>query len=172
MISEEIEALSRARSNHIVKHLRYLRTTNNMYEVYDHFDHGDLNTLLSLGKLTLVEGLFIFHNLVSGLKVLFMNRILHRDIKPENIFLKTFNPVQVDPNLQKSNYNRLLSTIRYQAVLGDFGLCRILDENEEDIEGAYGSPMYMSPECLQGFKYGLSSDLYSLGIVLYEIIFN
>ncbi len=42
MVSEEIEALSRVRSPYIIQHLRYLRTTNNMYEVYDYFENGDL----------------------------------------------------------------------------------------------------------------------------------
>lgn len=57
-------------------------------------------------------------------------------------------------------------------MIGDLGLCRILEENEIEIEGAYGSPMYMSPECLQGYSYGLKSDLYSLGIILYELVYG
>jgi len=63
MISEEIEALSRAKSNKIVSHLRYLRTTNNMYEVYNYFEHGDLNSLISnsqIKNLSFSEAIYIF----------------------------------------------------------------------------------------------------------------
>lgn len=88
-------------------------------------------------------------DLVSAVKALYENKILHRDIKPENIFIENG-----------------------RGHIGDFGLCRILDEREQLIEGAYGSPMYMSPESLQNMKYGLKSDLYSIGIILFEIIFG
>lgn len=57
-----------------------------------------------------------------------------------------------------------------RAVLGDFGFCKILSSNSELTSGAFGSPMYMAPEVIQGKSYGVASDLYSLGIVLYEML--
>lgn len=78
---------------------------------------------------------------------LFESGIIHRDIKPENVFLKT---------------NR--------ALLGDFGFCKTLKHSSELTSGAFGSPMYMAPEVIQGMPYGIASDLYSLGIVLYEML--
>lgn len=74
---------------------------------------------------------------------------MHRDIKPENIFLKAD-----------------------RALLGDFGFCKILSSATELTTGAFGSPMYMAPEVLTGKSYNMSSDLYSLGIVLYEMIYG
>lgn len=74
--------------------------------------------------------------------------------------------------LNKSWNQGLLNSVRFQVAIGDFGLCRILDEGEQKVDGAYGSPMYMSPECLQGFKYDLSSDVYSLGVILYEMVYG
>lgn len=75
--------------------------------------------------------------------------IMHRDIKPENIFLKTD-----------------------RALIGDFGFCKILKNSNEQTTGAFGSPMYMAPEVLTGKNYGINSDLYSVGIVLYEMIYG
>ena len=172
MISEEIEALSRLKSPHIIDHLRYLRTSNNMYEVYDLCEHGDLNNMLAKHEtdFNLLQSLFIFKNLVSALQLLHEERIIHRDIKPENIFLKTIKKTVLETDLSLKDQPELASQIRYYAVLGDFGLCRILEDKEEEIVGSFGSPMYMSPECLQGMSYGLQNDLYSLGIVLYEMV--
>ena len=91
--------------------------------------------------LTEKKALNFFQDLVKALKVLYRHNVLHRDIKPENVFL--------DGD---------------KAVLGDFGFCKILKSREEKVEGAYGSPMYMSPESLANQSYGLESDLYSLGV--------
>jgi len=64
--------------------------------------------------------------LVKAIKILYENCVIHRDIKPENVFLQDG-----------------------RAVLGDFGFCKILKSNLELVEGAFGSPMYMSPESLR-----------------------
>lgn len=77
-----------------------------------------------------------------ALKVLKESKVIHRDIKPENIFLA-----------------------EDRAVLGDFGFCKILKDKDELVEGAFGSPMYMSPESLGNQKYGLMTDIYSLGVI-------
>lgn len=142
LISEELQALRTLESPYIVKHLRYLRTTNNMYEVYQFYQDGDLNELLTKeGALPLQKSLKIFKDLVKAIKVLYENCVIHRDIKPENIFMEDG-----------------------RAILGDFGFCKLLKNNLELVEGAFGSPMYMSPESLRNQRYGLKSDLYSLGV--------
>lgn len=69
--------------------------------------------------------------------------ILHRDIKPQNIFVG-----------DDGSYK-----------LGDFGIAKI---TEATVTGTYaGSPNYMAPEVLQGNSYGITADIYSLGLVLY-----
>jgi serine/threonine protein kinase len=145
-----------------------------MYEVYDFCEHGDLSKIITehLSDLNVVQGLFIFKNLVSAIQLLHQARIIHRDIKPENILLKTIKKSVLESDLSLKDSPELALQVRYSAVLADFGLCRILEDNEEEIAGSYGSPMYMSPECLSGQNYGLKNDLYSLGIVLYELMYS
>lgn len=106
MISEEIEALSRLKSPHIIEHLRYLRTTNNMYEVYNFCEHGDLAKMLAEHQtdFTLLQSLFIFKNLVQAIQKLYVARILHRDIKPENIFLKTISKSVLESDLSLKDH--------------------------------------------------------------------
>ena len=88
LISEELQALRSLESPYIVKHLRYLRTTNNMYEVYEFYEHGDLNMLLAKESiLPIQKGLKLFKDLVKAILVLYEHCVIHRDIKPENVFL-------------------------------------------------------------------------------------
>jgi serine/threonine protein kinase len=88
--------------------------------------------------------------------------VIHRDIKPGNIILhnKASNISTEEP-----------ITERTDAVLTDFGLVRIAQAVTQTASGAVsGTPAYMSPEQAQGMKVDHRSDIYSLGVVLYEMI--
>ncbi|KAG2374239.1 hypothetical protein C9374_011076 [Naegleria lovaniensis] len=80
--------------------------------------------------------------------------IAHRDIKPANIFLEKIN-------LQKKTV---------KAVIGDFGVAREMPNSDMSLNGTMcGSPLFVSPEVILG-KYNLKCDLYSLGVVLYQML--
>jgi serine/threonine protein kinase len=88
--------------------------------------------------------------------------VVHRDIKPGNIILhnKSKN-VSVEQHL----------TARTEPVITDFGLVRIAQSVTQTASGAVsGTPAYMSPEQAQGVKVDHRSDIYSLGVVLYEMV--
>ena len=74
--------------------------------------------------------------------------VIHRDIKPSNIMLTTDNDVRII----------------------DFGIAIVSDSEVSRIEGIAGSPSYMSPEQVQSEELTSSSDIYSLGAVLYELL--
>lgn len=74
-------------------------------------------------------------------------KILHRDIKVQNIFLTGNNTVK----------------------LGDFGISRVLENTQEHAQTVVGTPYYMSPEVCQSSKYTYKADVWSLGVVLYEL---
>ena len=73
--------------------------------------------------------------------------VMHRDLKPANIFLTLNGTVKV----------------------GDLGLGRYLSEHTLEAFSKVGTPLYMSPEVLQGKGYDYKSDVWSLGCVLYEL---
>ena len=88
--------------------------------------------------------------------------VIHRDIKPGNIILhnKASNISTEEP-----------ITERTEAVLTDFGLVRIAQAVTQTASGSVsGTPAYMSPEQAQGLKVDHRSDIYSLGVVLYEML--
>jgi serine/threonine protein kinase len=74
--------------------------------------------------------------------------VIHRDIKPSNIMLTTDSDVRII----------------------DFGIALVAGSDISRIEGIAGSPSYMSPEQVQSLDLSSSSDLYSLGAVMYELL--
>ncbi len=113
----------------------------------EYVDGEDLASLLRrIGRLPEDKGLEIARKLCAGLAAAHEKGVLHRDLKPGNIMLDG----------------------RGQVLLTDFGLAGLA----EQITGAdvrSGTPAYMAPEQLSGSEVTAKSDIYSLGLVLYEL---
>lgn len=124
---------------------------NIIYMIMEYCSLGDLHKFQN--KKSLTEN-YIQHYMIQlrdALKYLLDNNILHRDLKPQNILLSDIRTIKIT----------------------DFGLARYYtnDDKQEDLFSTYcGSPMYMSPEILLKQSYGSKSDLWSVGIILYEMI--
>jgi serine/threonine protein kinase len=74
--------------------------------------------------------------------------VIHRDIKPSNLMLNEEGAVKI----------------------GDFGVAQLPSEESTYVLGIMGSPLYMSPEQLQDMELSGRTDLYSLGVVMYELL--
>src|SRR5271165_1373745 len=113
----------------------------------EYVDGEDLASLLRrIGRLPEDKALDIARQLCAGLAAAHTKGVLHRDLKPANIMLDG----------------------RGQVVVTDFGLAGVADQ----IQGAEvrsGTPAYMAPEQLAGKEVSTRSDIYSLGLVLYEV---
>jgi len=82
-----------------------------------------------------------------GLQHLHSRKLLHRDLKPQNV---------------------LLTHAGKRALLADFGVCGQVEHTEDLKRSIVGTPAFMSPEMLQGRPYGLKTDQWALGCVLFE----
>src|SRR5580693_2974832 len=113
----------------------------------EYVDGEDLASLLRrIGRLPPDKALDIARHLCAGLAAAHAKGVLHRDLKPANIMLDG----------------------RGQVVITDFGLAGVAD----DIRGQEvrsGTPAYMAPEQLAGKEVSTRSDIYALGLVLYEV---
>ena len=117
------------------------------YFTMEYVDGEDLASLLRrIGRLPNDKALDIARQLCAGLAAAHAKGVLHRDLKPANIMLDG----------------------RGQAVITDFGLAGLADQLEGS-EIRSGTPAYMAPEQLAGTEVTERSDIYSLGLVLYEI---
>jgi len=117
------------------------------YISMEYVDGEDLSSLLRrIGRLPQDKAVQIARQLCAGLAAAHDQGILHRDLKPANIMIDG----------------------RGRAKITDFGLAGLAEGIAGD-EARAGTPMYMAPEQLEGKEVTVRSDLYSLGLVLYEL---
>lgn len=102
--------------------------------------------LRRIGRLPADKAVEIARQLCAGLAAAHDNNVLHRDLKPANVM------IDADGNVR----------------ITDFGLAGLAEEFREE-ELRAGTPAYMAPEQLAGEEVTIKSDIYSLGLVLYEI---
>ena len=113
----------------------------------EYVDGEDLASLLRrIGRLPQDKALDIARQLCAGLAAAHAKGVLHRDMKPANIMLDG----------------------RGQVVITDFGLAGVA-EQIPGTELRSGTPAYMAPEQLEGKEVSVRSDIYALGLVLYEV---
>jgi len=110
-------------------------------------DGEDLKTLLRrIGRLPTDKALEIARQLCAGLAAAHAQGVLHRDLKPENVMIDGEGRVRIT----------------------DFGLAAAAESiQDEDVRS--GTPAYMAPEQLAGRDVTTASDVYALGLVLYEL---
>ncbi len=113
----------------------------------EYVDGEDLGVLLRrIGRLPEAKALEISRKLCAGLAAAHEKGVLHRDLKPGNIMLDSHG----------------------QVLITDFGLAALAGQ-VEGAEVRNGTPAYMAPEQLDGKEVTVRSEIYSLGLVLYEI---
>ncbi|MFN8381176.1 MAG: protein kinase [Anaerolineales bacterium] len=113
-------------------------------------------------KLSLEQIGQLLKSLVAGLDYAHAHGVIHRDIKPANILLH---------NKTGDFTENSMITKHVEPVITDFGLARIVNSGKQTASGfVSGTPSYMSPEQARGTKVDHRTDIYSLGIILYELI--
>jgi tRNA A-37 threonylcarbamoyl transferase component Bud32/ActR/RegA family two-component response regulator len=119
------------------------------YLALEYIPCGDLRDRLR-NPMSIDESLYYLRSIAEALRVIHVFGILHRDLKPANVMLREDN----------------------SPVLIDFGLARrsIDDGSTTEVGQVLGSPYYISPEQAQGQRVDSRTDLYSLGVMFYEML--
>ena len=136
---------------HIVRVLNYGADRDVHYLVMEYIEGKDLKEILNIrGRLPYQEALSIVSQVVQALHRANERGIVHRDIKPQNLMITTDGIVKVL----------------------DFGIARARALPSLTQSGFVGSPYYISPEQAMGENVDIRSDIYSLGVVIYEMLTN
>ena len=118
-----------------------------LYLSMEYVDGEDLAALLKrIGRVPIDKGIEIARKLCAGLAAAHAKGVLHRDFKPANIMIDSHGEVRIM----------------------DFGLAAIADQLDTN-DAFSGTPAYMAPEQLAGKEATRQSDVYALGLVLYEL---
>ncbi|CAK90075.1 unnamed protein product (macronuclear) [Paramecium tetraurelia] len=150
LLKNEIAILLRIDHPHLLRVYEISQSANNTYIVSELCNEGSLEQQMKKTELTTEKVLSILLQVSKGILALHEKKIIHRDIKPANILIKD--------GIYK---------------LADFGFALIEDQIESVIKRFnVGTPMYMAPEISQTNQYSDSSDIWALGIMLYEMLFN
>lgn len=120
------------------------------YHAMEYLEGGDLEARIAQHQIDTHTALEIILELSEALYLVHSKGIIHGDIKPANIVFRSDDC----------------------PVLTDFGISKRVDTTgkEQNSEGLLTSPTYASPELIQGQSFDHRTDIYSLGIVLYEML--
>ena len=146
-LRQEIEILRGLHHENIILLLDAFETPHEFCVVTE-FAQGELFEILEHDRcLPEDEVRKISQQLVRSLNYLHTNRIIHRDMKPQNILICTNGTVK----------------------LCDFGFARAMSSNTIVLTSIKGTPLYMAPELVQEQPYNHTVDLWSLGVIIYEL---
>jgi serine/threonine protein kinase len=145
----EYEIISSIAHRNIAEIYDFGTLPDHKYLAMEYIPCGDLRDRLR-NPMSIDESLYYLRTIAEALRVIHVFGILHRDLKPANVMLREDN----------------------SPVLIDFGLARrsVEDASTTGIGQVLGSPYYISPEQSQGQKVDARTDLYSLGVMFYEML--
>jgi serine/threonine protein kinase len=151
LLVREVDACKHLCDKNIVKTIITgkikIETLDYFYVLQEFYPSGNMRSLIKNG-VSLEKCYEMMNDILCGLREVHKN-IVHRDLKPENILIDT------DGHL----------------LIADFGLSKYIDEKTRtrSFKGA-GTRPYMAPECWNGETNTISMDIYSLGIIFFEIL--
>jgi len=151
--AREARAAGRITSPHVVTLFDFGSDGGEHYIAMEMLEGVSLLERLDRGQVPLLEALRIAADVAKGLRAAHEAGVLHRDLKPANVFLCEDGTVKVL----------------------DFGIAKLLDDEDEwepltGVNRVLGTPVYMSPEAATRKPLGPTTDLYALGLLLFEMI--
>ncbi len=148
---QEHALLERLKHPHIVRIHAQGFNEDHLYIAMEYFQQGSLADVLSSGAaLTETQSFEYACQIAKGLEAAHRAGIVHRDLKPDNVMIRKDNTL----------------------ALTDFGIAKDLNQSSSmTMHGdVFGTPSYVAPEQALGEKVGPAADVYSLGVILFQML--
>jgi serine/threonine protein kinase len=147
---QEVRVIARLQHAHILPIHDYGQDKGRLYLVMRYIEGGTLEERLAAGPLDVAEVSLVMHQAGAALICAHDQGVVHRDVKPANVLIDDHG----------------------NCYLSDFGLAKVLQDSIRLTASGVGmgTPAYMSPEQGQGGQVDERSDVYSLGVMLYELV--
>ena len=153
---QEARAANQLRHPNTISVLDFGRdSAGHIFMVIEFLVGDTLTGALRGGRMDIARCLYIFRQVCKSLAEAHSKSIVHRDLKPDNIFVCEI--------YGESDFVKVI----------DFGIAKFLEDENTQLTQAgkmFGTPRYLSPEQAQGKKLDNRSDLYSLGVIMFECI--
>src|SRR3989304_3468040 len=144
----EAKILARLDHPNLIKVLDFGTAGDNFYISFEYFEGKNLRKIIKENNLSNEQKIYLSVQLFKALSIAHQNGVVHRDIKPENILVNT----------------------KLELKIADFGLAFVRDDLFLTHKSSIvGTPGYMSPEQIRGQELTPQTDLFSSGIVIYEL---
>ena len=143
----EIDIMNKLNHQNIIKLYETIDTDKYVFLILELCD-TDLYSYINNNEIDETTTKFIIKQIIEAIKYIMDNNIVHRDLKPHNI---------------------LINKKTKQIKICDFGFAKEFKDTLLS-DTVCGSPLYMAPELLQNQKYNIKSDIWSIGIIMYEIV--
>lgn len=148
LIILEIETMKFSKHPNVIEFKNAFFYNMELWVSMEFMNGGNLADLVTNCMLTDLQISFVCKEVLKGLQFLHYNGIVHRDIKSDNILLN------YDGNIK----------------ISDFGFCALIKEEESKRNTMVGTPYWMAPEIVNRQKYGYKIDIWSLGIMVIEMV--
>jgi len=151
LIEKEIRILKELSNSNIVRFLDYQKTQNHYYLIFEFCKHGDLDHFIRdfyNGKVPELEAQKFVQQIIEGIKAMKAKNIVHRDLKLANILVSK----------------------DFILKIADFGLARFMEKDDLLLKSIVGTPLNMDPLILEKKGYSEKCDIWSLGVIFYQIL--
>lgn len=149
-VLREIQMMKMIHHKNIIKLIDVLSSNNKYYLILEYCSNGDLKHYTKNIDITEKKLHTFMIQIRDGLYELYINNIIHRDLKPHNILVTHDNMLKIS----------------------DFGFAKSYKPDNNLKQTMCGSPIYMAPEILQGKSYNINADLWSFGVIMYELYYG
>jgi len=151
LLQREISILQSLSHQNIVKMMDVSQTNNYIYIFLEFCNGGSLKDYIKKkgGYLSEKEAVIFFKEICEAFKIMEEKKIIHRDIKQENVMIHND-----------------------QVKISDFGFSRVIEVGDPNYYSRLGTPLYMPPQIIKGERYGPKCDVWSVGILLYTMLYG